>query len=109
MSPPSLARSERIERKTLLLQRIDRQRLVRRARRLQAAIDRLRSASAQTDAGFSSSAHSEGQGFPRSRLFSELNRNPWMVGGILALTLLSGPGRLGRLLSWVLPMLLRRS
>ncbi|MBV8620777.1 MAG: hypothetical protein JOY84_18065 [Curvibacter sp.] len=93
-------------RKHEILQRIERQRLLRRARRLQAAIDRLQAEGTEASGG---AGGAQAGAFPRSRLFSELLRSPWLMAGLLGLAMATGPGRFGRLASWLLPLLWRRA
>jgi len=89
------------ERKAQLLERIERQRLLRQTRRIQAAISALQ-AKGQGDSGSDT-------GFPRSKTLRLITGQPLLAAGAVGVVLMLGPARLMRLASWVVPMLLRRS
>lgn len=91
----------RAERKAQLVERIERQRLLRQTRRIQAAIAALQ---AREQGG----AAAGDTGFPRSKTLRLITGQPMLAAGALGVVLMLGPSRLGRLASWVLPMLLRR-
>jgi hypothetical protein len=90
------------ERKALILGRIERQRLVRKARRLQREIDALRS-----EQGLSSNESAPGT-FPKSMWLREMGRSPLILAGLLGLLALTGPSKLSRLADSLLPVLLRK-
>lgn len=98
---PAPARSAALlspaERKAQLVERIERQRLLRQTRRLQAAIAELQAGEGRG-----------GDAFPRSKTLRLLMGQPLLAMGSAGLLLMLGPARLLRLGSWVLPMLLRR-
>jgi len=89
------------ERKAQLVERIERQRLLRQTRRIQAAIAALQ---AREQGG----AAAGDNGFPRSKTLRLITGQPLLAAGAVGVVLMLGPSRLGRLASWVLPMLLRR-
>lgn len=89
------------ERKAQLLERIERQRLLRQTRRIQAAIAQLQQAKGQ-------GASPGDTGFPRSKTLRLITGQPALVAGAAGVLLMLGPTRLLRLASWVVPMLLRR-
>ena len=88
------------ERKAQLVERIERQRLLRQTRRIQAAIAELRAKEqGRVD---------DGTGFPRSKTLRLITGQPLLAAGAVGVVLMMGPSRLLRLASWVVPMLLRR-
>lgn len=91
------------ERKGQLLERIERQRLLRQTRRIQAVIATL-----QAEGPASASGDRAGDGFPRSQLMRTLTRQPLLVAAAAGVFLLMGPRRVVGLASWALPMLMRR-
>lgn len=99
--PPRLQSPE--ERKGQLLERIERQRLLRQTRRIQAAIATL-----QAEATGSPGSDRSGDGFPRSQLMRQVTRQPLLVAAAAGVFLLVGPRRIVSMATWVLPMLLRR-
>ena len=88
------------ERKAQLVERIERQRLLRQTRRIQAAIARLHAKG--------QGASADDTGFPRSKTLRLITSQPALVAGAAGVLLMVGPTRLLRLASWVVPMLLRR-
>jgi len=88
------------ERKAQLVERIERQRLLRQTRRIQAAIAQLQAKGQGASAGDT--------GFPRSKTLRLITGQPALVAGAAGVLLMLGPTRLLRLASWVVPMLLRR-
>lgn len=88
------------ERKAQLVERIERQRLLRQTRRIQAAIAQLQAKGQGASAGDT--------GFPRSKTLRLIAGQPALVAGAAGVLLMLGPTRLLRLASWVVPMLLRR-
>lgn len=88
------------ERKAQLVERIERQRLLRQTRRIQAAIAELRAKEQGTA--------DDGTGFPRSKTLRLITGQPLLAAGAVGVVLMMGPSRLLRLASWVVPMLLRR-
>ncbi|RUP23844.1 MAG: hypothetical protein EKK45_27780 [Curvibacter sp.] len=89
------------ERKAQLVERIERQRLLRQTRRIQAAI-------AELQAREQGAANGGDTGFPRSKTLRLITGQPWLAAGAVGVALMLGPSRLARVASWVLPMLLRR-
>ncbi|WP_157463101.1 hypothetical protein [Curvibacter gracilis] len=90
------------ERKAQLVERIERQRLLRQTRRIQAAIAELQARGGQ------GSAAGGDTGFPRSKTLRLITGQPLLAAGAVGVVLMLGPSRLMRLASWVVPMLLRR-
>lgn len=88
------------ERKAQLVERIERQRLLRQTRRIQAAIARLHAKG--------QGASADDNGFPRSKTLRLITSQPALAAGAAGVLLMLGPTRLLRLASWVVPMLLRR-
>lgn len=88
------------ERKAQLVERIERQRLLRQTRRIQAAIAELQAKQ--------QGASVNDTGFPRSKTLRLITGQPLLAAGAVGVVLMLGPSRLMRLASWVLPMLLRR-
>ena len=89
------------ERKAQLVERIERQRLLRQTRRIQAAIAALQAQGQGAAVGGDN-------GFPRSKTLRLITGQPLLAAGALGVVLMLGPSRLMRLASWVVPMLLRR-
>ncbi|MDD0838231.1 hypothetical protein PSQ40_06580 [Curvibacter sp. HBC61] len=122
------------ERKGQLLERIERQRLMRQTRRIQAAIAALQAEAGQASgdagrggaqrsglwadlaglvgrgaqAGATGASGTSGDGFPRSQLMRSITQQPLLAAGVLGVLLMVGPRRLARVASWVLPLVLRR-
>ena len=122
------------ERKGQLLERIERQRLLRQTRRIQAAIAALQAEAGQAQgdagrggaqrsglwadlaglvgrgaqAGATGASGTSGDGFPRSQLMRSITQQPLLAAGVLGVLLMVGPRRLARVASWVLPLVLRR-
>lgn len=121
------------ERKAQLLARIERQRLLRQTRRIQAPIAALQAESGQAPgAGGQGAASGMGRwgdwaallglganrahaagagvddGFPHSQLMRRITQQPWLAAGALGVLLMLGPRRVMRVASWVLPLVLRR-
>lgn len=90
------------ERKAQLVERIERQRLLRQTRRIQAAIAELQAR------GQGAAAAGSDTGFPRSKTLRLITGQPLLAAGAVGVVLMLGPSRLMRLASWVVPMLLRR-
>lgn len=88
------------ERKAQLVERIERQRLLRQTRRIQAAIAQLQAKQQGPSV--------DDTGFPRSKTLRLITGQPLLAAGAVGVVLMLGPTRLMRLASWVVPMLLRR-
>jgi len=88
------------ERKAQLVERIERQRLLRQTRRIQAAIAELQAKQ--------QGAAVRDTGFPRSKTLRLITGQPLLAAGAVGVVLMLGPSRLMRMASWALPMLLRR-